>query len=48
VTGKHRPCGFEFAGGHPCCFVAGHIGEHITRAEFIELRRETRPQKGTT
>jgi len=26
-----------------CAFADGHIGEHITRAQLIELRAATRP-----
>ena len=43
MAGRHRPCVFRFYDGCVCQFVAGHVGPHITRAEWLELRAATRP-----
>ena len=40
-----QPCGFRFRDGQQCQFVAGHVGPHITRVEWLELRAATRPPK---
>jgi len=37
AVGKHRPCGF-WLGDVPCGLREGHVGPHMSRAEWDELR----------